>query len=78
MELLSVIRKRSADPSFFGAGGGAIVGAVGGSDTCRFQSIVTCPRARARLAQRLEIFTGAGTAALLDVCAEGGDRRGEL
>src|ERR1700689_3839320 len=43
-----LIRKRSADPAVFGAGGGAIVGVVGGSDTCRFQSIVTCPRARAR------------------------------
>jgi hypothetical protein len=37
-----LIGKRSGDPTFFGAGGGAIVGAVGGSDTCRFQSIVTC------------------------------------
>ena len=51
--------KRCADRTFFGVGGGAIVGAVGGSDTCRFQSVMTCRRAR-RPAQRLEIFTGAG------------------
>jgi hypothetical protein len=38
--------KRSAEPTFIVVGGGAIVGALGGSDTCRFQSIVMCPRAR--------------------------------
>jgi hypothetical protein len=38
----TLVRKRSADPIFFGVGGGGIVGAVGGSETCRFQSIVTC------------------------------------
>jgi hypothetical protein len=41
-------RKRCADPTFFGVGGGATVGAVGGSGRCRFQSMVTCPRGRAR------------------------------
>ena len=41
-------RKRCADRTFFGVGGGVIVGAVGGSDTCRFQSVMTSPTTRLR------------------------------
>ena len=54
-----LMSKRCSDHTFFGAGGWAIVGAYGGSDTCRFQSVMTCRRSRGS-ARRLEIFTGAG------------------
>ena len=40
--------KRCADHTFFSAGGWAIVGAYGGSDTCRFQSVMMCRRSRDR------------------------------
>ena len=45
-------RKRCADCTFFGVDGGTIVGALGGSDTCRFQSVMTSPTTRVTLRQR--------------------------